>query len=128
MSFIKYISFALILLSGIIIDNYSQENSDWFSGYKTIVPAKDYEAGFLHELFFGAHWRELWITPVKVGIVDLNKYGGGLTPTEKGGGLQTKALKFKGADGKEYKFRSLDKDPKKTLPLELQESIAKDII
>lgn len=128
MSFIKYISFALILLSGIIIDNYSQENSDWFSGYKTIVPAKDYEAGFLHELFFGAHWRELWTTPVKVGIVDLNKYGGGLTPTEKGGGLQTKALKFKGADGKEYKFRSLDKDPKKTLPLELQESIAKDII
>jgi hypothetical protein len=115
-----------ILLFGINI--YSQTDPAWFSEYKTITPAKHYEAGWFHELFFGAHWRDLWTTPVKVGVIDLNKFGGGLTPTEKGGGLQTKALKFKGADGKEYKFRSLDKDPRKTLPKELQESIAKDII
>lgn len=107
---------------------FSQADPSWFSGYKTVVPGKQYDAGWFHELFWGAHWRDVWTTPVKVGIVDMNKYGGGLTPTEKGGGLQTKALKFKGADGKEYKFRSLDKDPKKTLPVDLQESVAKDII
>lgn len=37
-------------------------------------------------------------------------------------------MKFKGGDGREYKFRSLDKDPKKTLPIELQESIASNVI
>jgi hypothetical protein len=107
---------------------YSQTDPSWFQEYKTVIPGKRYEAGWFHELFFGAHWRDLWTTPVKVGVIDMNKYGGGLTPTEKGGGLQTKALKFKGGDGKEYKFRSLDKDPKKTLPLELQESIARSIV
>lgn len=125
----KQLLILIIFIYFLIPDSkYSQTPTEWFSGYKTITPGKEYEAGAIHELFFGSHWREVWITPVKAGIVDLSKYGGGLTPTEKGGGLQTKALKFKGNDGKEYKFRSLNKDPKKTLPLELQESIAKDVI
>jgi hypothetical protein len=117
--------FILFLFSATI---FSQADPSWFSEHKTVTPGKRYEAGWFHEVFFGAHWRDLWTTPVKVGVVDMTKYGGGLTPTEKGGGFQTKGLKFKGGDGKEYKFRSLDKDPKKTIPLELQESIARDIV
>src|SRR5688572_20470207 len=117
--------FILFLFSATI---FSQADPSWFSEHKTVTPGKCYEAGWFHEVFFGAHWRDLWTTPVKVGVVDVTKYGGGLTPTEKGGGFQTKGLKFKGGDGKEYKFRSLDKDPKKTIPLELQESIARDIV
>ncbi len=130
MLFCKFILPALAVFLNICLLNqsYSQNENDWFSEYRTIVPGKNYEAGAFHEFFFGSHWRAIWTTPVKVGIVNLEKYGGGLTPLEKGGGLQTKALKFKGGDGKEYKFRSLDKDPKKTLPAELQESIAKEII
>ena len=130
MLFCKFILPALAVFFNICLLNqsYSQNENDWFSEYRTIVPGKNYEAGAFHEFFFGSHWRDIWTTPVKVGIVNLEKYGGGLTPLEKGGGLQTKALKFKGGDGKEYKFRSLDKDPKKTLPAELQESIAKEII
>lgn len=117
-------AFLMIFSCGI----FAQSDPSWFSGSKTVIPSKRYEAGWFHELFFGAHWRDLWTTPVNVGIIDMSKYGGGLTPTEKGGGFQTKALKFKGGDGKEYKFRSLDKDPQKTLPKELQESIARDIV
>ncbi len=119
---------AIILNFCLLTNTYPQSETDRFSEYKNIVPGKNYEAGAFHEFFFGSHWRDIWVTPVKVGVVNLSKYGGGLTPLERGGGLQTKALKFKGADGKEYKFRSLDKDPKKTLPAELQESIAKDVI
>lgn len=118
--------FILFILFGTSV--YSQADPSWFSEQRTVVPGKHYKAGWFHEVFFGSHWRDLWTTPVKVGVVDMEKYGGGLIPTEKGGGLQTKALKFKGGDGKEYKFRSLDKDPKKTIPVELQESIAKDIV
>jgi hypothetical protein len=117
-----------ILFIVLIITPILSQDAKWFSGYKTVIPGKNYEAGWFHELFFGSHWREVWCTPVKVPVIDMQKYGDGLTPTEKGGGLQTKGLKFKGADGNEYKFRSMDKDPKKTLSPELQESIAKDII
>ncbi len=115
---IKTIIFLAVIFS---VNIFSQQT-------KTIVPGKHYEAGWLHELFFGAHWRDLWTTPVKVDVVDLNTYGGGLTPLKRGGGLQTLSLRFKGGDGKEYKFRSLDKDPKKVLPKDLQESIGAVIV
>ncbi|MBL8016292.1 MAG: hypothetical protein JNK43_03395 [Ignavibacteria bacterium] len=117
-----------VLLVSLSCTVYSQTDPYWFSGYKEVIPAARYEAGWLHEFFFGSHWRDVWTTKVKVGVIDLSKYGGGLTPDEKGGGFQTKSLKFKGADGRTYKFRSLDKDPKKTLPVELQESIARDVV
>ena len=49
---------------------------------------------------------------------------GGLTATQRGGGEQTKSLRFKGADGREYQFRSLDKDPVAALPPELRTTAA----
>src|SRR4030095_4330095 len=101
--FIRSVRFWFIIqLLGLLPVTYSQTDPTWFSSYKTVVPGKHYDAGWLHEMFFGAHWRDLWTMPVKVGVVDMNTYGGGLTPLEKGGGLQTKSLKLKGADGKEY--------------------------
>jgi hypothetical protein len=118
----------LLFLILFVPNSNSQDSASWFKEYRTVIPGKHYEAGGLHRFFFGAHWRDIWTTPVSVPVVDLQKYGGGLTPTEKGGGLQTKSLKFKGGNGTEYKFRTLDKDPRKTLSPELQESIAKDIV
>jgi len=107
----------------------SQETpSDWFKEYRTVIPGKKYQAGWFHKIFFGSHWRDVWTTPVRVPVVDMEKYGGGLTPLKKGGGLQTKSLRFKGNDGKGYKFRSLDKDPKLTIPKELRESIVYDVM
>ena len=88
----------------------------------------EYKAGWLHKFLFGKHWRDVWTTPVKVKILDLNKFAGGLTPIKRGGGMQTKSLRFKGNDGHYWKFRSIEKDPSKTLPPELRESIADDIL
>lgn len=108
-----------------------QDNTDTSASKKkivTIVPGAEYEAGWLHRLFFGDHWRSLWTTPIDVEVLDLGRFAGGLTPLKRGGGFQTKSLTFKGNDGKEYKFRSINKDPKKVLTKELQESIAADII
>src|SRR4030095_9313084 len=122
------IKFSVIIFIFFVSSAQAQTDSAWFQGYKTVIPGKHYEAGWLHKIFFGSHWRDVWTTPVKIGTINLSAYGGGLKPTEKGGGLQTKSLKFKGNDGKTYKFRSLDKDPAKTLPPDLQESIAKDIV
>jgi Omp85 superfamily domain len=59
----------------------------------------------------GDTYRELWTTPVRVEVLDLDRFAGGLLPLERGGGLQTHSLRFKGANGKEYQFRLVRKDP-----------------
>ena len=96
--------------------------------YITIIPSEQYKAGWFHEWLFGKHWRQIWTTPLKVQVLDLDKFAGGLIPIERGGGFQTKSLRFIGADGRIWKFRSLDKDPSKVLPEELRETVADDLI
>jgi hypothetical protein len=117
------ITFLLIIMS---IFCFAQE--DYEKQYEEVIPGKEYEAGWLYKIFFGEHWRKLWTTPVKVEVLDLEHFAGGLTPYQKGGGLQTKSLKFKGNDGRIWKFRSINKDPKKILPPEIRESVAADIV
>jgi hypothetical protein len=70
----------------------------------------------------------LWATPVRVEVLDLDNFKGGLVPIKKGGGYQTKSLRFKSKDGTIWKFRSVNKDPKKVLPPELQESFVGDVL
>ncbi|MCH8325398.1 MAG: hypothetical protein IIB83_02365, partial [Bacteroidetes bacterium] len=94
----------------------------------TIVPAIEYEAGGFHEFIFGKHWRDVWATSIKVKILDLNNFAGGLTPSKKGGGLQTRTLHFTGADGLDYKFRSINKYPAKMLPNDLKETFVDDVL
>src|SRR5262249_33864847 len=69
-----------------------------------IVAGPRYRAGWLHRFFFGSHYRDLWTTPLEVEKLDLDTVAGGLLPSKRGGGEQTKSLRFKGADGREYAF------------------------
>lgn len=93
-----------------------------------LIPGPEYAAGGAHRFFFGDLWRNLWATEIEVDVLDLSTFAGGLKPTKRGGGFQTKSLRFAAANGREYKFRSLNKNPKKVLPEELQESIVADIV
>jgi hypothetical protein len=86
-----------------------------------------YRAGWLHRLFFGTRYRELWATPIEVEVLDLERFAGGLRATRKGGGQQTQSLRLEGENGKEYAFRSVDKDPSGALPPELRNTAAADI-
>ncbi|MCI0691420.1 BamA/TamA family outer membrane protein [candidate division KSB1 bacterium] len=94
----------------------------------TVAAGPEYEAGGLHQFFFGAHYRELWTTPLQVEVLDFDRFAGGLTLLKRGGGEQTKSLRFIGKDGKQYAFRSINKDPTKVLPPELQETLARSIV
>jgi hypothetical protein len=93
-----------------------------------IAPGPQYDAGWLHRLFFGSHYRDLWTTPLEATVLDLDRFAGGLRATRRGGGEQTKSLRFDGADGREYQFRSIDKDPVKTLPPALQTTAAVGVV
>ncbi|HSI90844.1 MAG TPA: hypothetical protein VK927_06970, partial [Adhaeribacter sp.] len=98
------------------------------SGLTTVVPGPQYAAGPTRTFFFGKLYRSTWTTPVKVPYLDLRNTLGGLTPEGKGGGRQTRSLKFSAPDSSQYVFRSVDKDPIKALPLVLRETFATDVI
>jgi hypothetical protein len=92
------------------------------------VPGPQYDAGWLHRFFFGTRYRDLWTRPITAPVLDLDRFAGGLTPTETGGRRQTLSLKLKGADGREYAFRSVDKDPSRVLDTTLRKSVAAEIV
>jgi len=59
----------------------------------------------------GAGYRDLWTTAIRVNVLDLDTYGGGLTPARLGGGMTTRTLHVNGGDGRRYVLRSVDKVP-----------------
>jgi surface antigen Omp85-like protein len=87
-----------------------------------------YRAGWLHRLLLGAHYRDLWATPLSVDVLDLATFAGGLTPDTCGGRRQTKSVRLRGADRQEYVFRSVDKDPTLALPPDLRRTFARDVL
>ena len=93
-----------------------------------VAPGPQYDTGWLHRLFFGNHYRDLWSTPIEAPVLDMGSFAGGLKVTQRGGGQQTKSIRLEGADGKEYQFRSIDKDPVQALPPALRSTAAAGIV
>ena len=88
-------------------------------GLKPAVPAvasSDYGAGRLRRFLLGGNYRKLWAAPIRVPVLDLGRFAGGLKPTERSGSRQTSGLKLVSADGREFRFRSLVKEPARQLP------------
>ena len=46
-----------------------------------VVPGPQYGTGWFHRLLFGAHYRDLWTTPMAAEWLDLDRFAGGLTVT-----------------------------------------------
>ncbi|NIR45542.1 MAG: hypothetical protein GWN99_14085 [Gemmatimonadetes bacterium] len=81
-----------------------------------VAPGPDYAASGFHRFWWGNHYRDTWTTEVRVPILDLGRYAGGLEPLSAGGGLQTRSLWFRGADGKVHAFRSIYKYATELVP------------
>jgi hypothetical protein len=120
-----------LVLSGVpLLAVAAQSSADTAAPQATtrVTAGQQYDAGWLHRLFFGSHYRELWSTPIEVPVLDMDRFAGGLAATERGGGQQTQSLRLRGDDGREYQFRSIDKDPVHTLPPALRSTAAADIV
>jgi len=94
---------------------------------QVVVAGPRYQADGLQRFLLGTDYRKTWTTPVRVKVLDLGSFGG-LRPTKKGGGKQTASLGFETPDGREFRFRSVDKDPKATLPEELKDTAAEWVV
>ncbi|MCH8963034.1 MAG: hypothetical protein IH820_17415, partial [Bacteroidetes bacterium] len=85
----------------------------------TLAAEPAYKAGVIRRFIVGSNMREVWTTEVEVPYLDLGMYGG-LTPVKRGGGMQTTSIRLENPDGKQYVVRSVNKDGKRSLPLEWQ--------
>lgn len=92
------------------------------------APGPQYRAGGIKRFFFGPEYRELWSTPIDVGVVRLDSLRAGLRPVSRSGGQQTLGLRLRATDGKEYFFRSIDKDPSEALPEDLRNTVVSDVV
>jgi hypothetical protein len=97
--------------------------ADW----ATVAAGERYAASGLRRWLMGSRYRDLWTTPVRVPVLDLSSFAGGLAPLRRGGNVQTMALRFKGADGREYNFRSVDKELTPALPEYARETLLDDL-
>ena len=95
----------------------------WADSIATITPGSRYRRSGISAALAGRHYRDLWTTPIRVPVVNLQRFAGGLTPVEAHTGHQTQSLRFRGADGRSYQFRSVDKDPVALLAPELQGTV-----
>ena len=118
--------YSVLLILFITANLCAQNGSE--KQFITIIPGKQYKAGWFHNFWFGKHWRDIWTTPIRVRVLNLSTFAGGLTPLKVGGGLQTKSLHFQGKDGNLWKFRSINKDPTNVLESDLKESVIADVM
>ena len=92
------------------------------------APGSEFKNSSWHRFWFGKGYRDLWTAPVRVPVLDLGKEGGGLTPVQQTGHLQTAGLAFEGADHRRYWFRSLHKEPDRALPPEWRQGWTSQLI
>jgi hypothetical protein len=124
---VRRVALAVVLL-GAVLPSARAEDGDAREESRTLAAGKHYEAGAVHRFLFGSGYRELWTQPITAPVLDLATFSGGLVAEKRGGGRQTKNLRFEGQDGRKWKFRSVDKDPTTVLPAVLQTTLAASIV
>lgn len=92
-----------------------------------IHPSYD-SVGKVHRFLFGENYRKDYAMDTKVPVLRISEIQGGLTPTQLGGGNQSRSLRLKDKSGKEWVLRSVEKYPEVLLPQGLRQTFAKDIL
>ena len=92
----------------------------------TVVAGPRYNKPALYRTLFGGAYRDLWLTPIRVPVLDLERFDGGLEVDELGGGNATLSLRLDSKDGSKYVFRTVDKEPK-VLPPVAQGGFPRDV-
>jgi hypothetical protein len=94
----------------------------------SISASDKYKVNFgFRKYFLGSNYRKEWSTPVTLKEFNIRKEKGGFTIKSIGGGQQTKSLNLIDKDGHEWLLSSVNKDPEKSLPLNLKRTLAQGI-
>ncbi|HXO76839.1 MAG TPA: hypothetical protein VN824_16410, partial [Puia sp.] len=112
----------LLLLS--FFGLFLQKNLAQDSIVVKIHPSYGHANGF-HKWLLGENYRKEWSMEVRVPILHISSFRGGLTPDKMGGGMQTKSLRLFDAEGWEWVIRSVEKVPDLVVPEKLRQTFAK---
>lgn len=104
------------------IENY---NINLLPDSVTVKAGTYYRKSGFHIFLYGEKYRTLWNTPVKVKVLNVSDFRGGLLGEQLGGGMQTIGLDMISVEGYSYDLRSVNKDQSKALPAWLQYSYAR---
>lgn len=74
-----------------------------------VIPGEIYRAARDQRRLLGDNYRDEWTAAIKVPVLHLATFHGGLTPTKEGGGMQAKNLHLVASDSTEYVFRQVRK-------------------
>ena len=121
----RLLKILLLLLSflGLLLQkNFAQD-----SIVVKIHPSYGHANG-LHKWLLGENYRREWSMEVRVPILHLSSFKGGLTPDKLGGGMQTKSLRMVDGEGREWVIRSVEKVPDLVVPEKLRQTFAKDLV
>ncbi|MGB8703679.1 MAG: metallophosphoesterase [Gillisia sp.] len=75
----------------------------------SVYTKEETEKTSLYKSVWGQRYRELYGSPVKVKVANLDTLYGGLKPIRKGGGHQTKSIRLKDSLGRDYNMRRIKK-------------------
>lgn len=112
----------LLLLSYIIYPALAQDSI-------TVKIHPSYgRANGIHRWLLGENYRKEWSMDMRLPVVHLSSWRGGLRPEKLGGGMETKSLRMTDAEGREWVIRSVEKVPDLVLPERLRQTFAKDLV
>ena len=88
----------------------------------------EYSVARMAQLALGDNYRQLWSTPVRVGVLDLRTAEGGFQPIGRGTELDVETLFLRSAEGHDYSFRAVNWDPFAVLPTEIRQSLVQTFV
>jgi hypothetical protein len=113
------------ILTALTLKSFAQAKTD--SVMTAVEPAYNKVTG-MHKMLLGDNYRLLWATPVRLKVFHIAQEKGGLKIEQLGGGMQTRSLRLIDSTGQEWVLRTIQKYPEKILPVNLRQTIAKDIV
>lgn len=110
----------MMVLAGHVVAAHAQSPQVPAPDSVVVRASTAYERSGLWRAMFGNSWRPVWPVEIKVPVLDLATFAGGLEPFKQGGN-QSKTLRLRGANGRVYSFRSVDKDVQRAaLPADMR--------
>jgi hypothetical protein len=94
----------------------------------SVVPGTGIADSRVNTMLHGSNWKLLWNTPIRIPLLDLHAFAGGLNPIEQGADHLSNTRLFQGADGKRYLFVTLDKDAARGLAVNLRGSALESVM
>jgi hypothetical protein len=128
------LKFTFLILTFLVFQSTNAQPNISLSQTDSVTIAADSElqASGLHRFLFGSLWRDVWATPVKVEILNLDSSDDNLTfdsillRTHEG--ADSHSLIFKDKNGNTYTFTPINQDSTSSLPPELTVLLPRKIV